>query len=67
MLEEEQNHQKEILSSIDRLARQHHQLCEELGTPSYLLPPSFLPPTQNLEKKSPCWRRGNYCKKLLWI
>ena len=33
MLEEEQNHQKEILSSIDRLARQHHQLCQELGTP----------------------------------
>ena len=33
MLEGEKKYQKEILSSIDRLARQHHQLCEELGTP----------------------------------
>nr|CAH0103397.1 unnamed protein product [Daphnia galeata] len=32
-LREKKRYQKEILSSIDRLARQHHQLCEELGTP----------------------------------
>ena len=32
MLEEEQNNKKKIVSTIDRLARQHHQLCKELGT-----------------------------------
>jgi len=32
MLEEEQNNKKKIVSSIDRLGRQHHQLCKELGT-----------------------------------
>lgn len=32
MLEEEQNNKKKIVSTIDRLGRQHHQLCKELGT-----------------------------------
>jgi hypothetical protein len=32
MLEEEQSNKKKIVSSIDRLGRQHHQLCKELGT-----------------------------------
>ena len=32
MLEEEQNNKKKIVSTIDRLARQHHLLCKELGT-----------------------------------
>lgn len=32
MLEEEQNNKKKIVTTIDRLGRQHHQLCKELGT-----------------------------------
>lgn len=32
MLEEEQNNKKKIVMTIDRLGRQHHQLCKELGT-----------------------------------
>ena len=32
MLEEEQNNKKKIVGSIDRLGRQYHQLCRELGT-----------------------------------
>lgn len=32
MLEEEQNNKKKIVSTVDRLGRQHHQLCKELGT-----------------------------------
>lgn len=32
MLEEEQTNKKRIVSNIDRLARQYHQLCKELGT-----------------------------------
>lgn len=32
MLEEEQNNKKKIISTIDRLGRQYHQLCKELGT-----------------------------------
>lgn len=31
MLEEEQNNKKKIVSMIDRLGRQYHQLCKELG------------------------------------
>ena len=32
MLEEEQLNKKKILGTIDRLARQQHLLCKELGT-----------------------------------
>lgn len=32
MLDEEQIHKKKVVSSIDRLGRQYHQLCRELGT-----------------------------------
>lgn len=42
MLDEEHANRKKIIITIDRLGRQHHQLCRELGI-SYRAPGDHLP------------------------
>lgn len=42
MLDEEHSNRKRILATIERLGRQHHQLCKELGI-AYRAPGEHLP------------------------